>query len=404
MAVLFARSTCMCMVFTMNSADRIAGLSSRHRKPGTAGTRIVNKASRHAALRQGKRGHQTPPLDFRRYDKDGVPAEVVRIDVDLLREARVARLRYADGERRYILAPKGLKKGATVTSGPFASIQTGNNLPLSSIPAGTVVHAVEMRPGAGATIARSPGASVLVLGMKGRRVQLLLASQKIATVDSRCRATIGELAELAVLNPFARPAGGLQPKGRMVEAETFDTRKGDIYGKIGFRVGGIGYIEGAKVGAYGAGKFEVSAGKDAARRAGKDLGSALKALAAQKFLLDLDERRVIQTADSEGMTQTEIGKHLGVSQPTIHRVVRQLDAAPEEVDQRTVREIIAEAVAGIIDRDTMMAELKQRDPKPGEFPSDSSVEGYVLGEWDEVVDAWELGWLTDDEYEQLAGQ
>ena len=94
-------------------------------------------------------------IDFRRADKDGVPAKVAHIEYDPNRTARIALLHYADGEKRYIIAPDKLRQGATVENGPKADIKPGNNLPLRSIPVGTVVHAIELRPGGGVKIARS---------------------------------------------------------------------------------------------------------------------------------------------------------------------------------------------------------------------------------------------------------
>ena len=98
-------------------------------------------------------------IDFRRYDKDGVPAKVAHIEYDPNRTARIALLHYADGEKRYIIAPKDLRQGTAVESGPNADIKPGNNLPLRNIPVGTTIHCVELRPGGGAKIARSAGNS-----------------------------------------------------------------------------------------------------------------------------------------------------------------------------------------------------------------------------------------------------
>lgn len=127
----------------------------------------------------------------------------------------------------------------------------------------------------------------------------------------------------------------------------------------------------------------------------------LKAVAAQRLVLLLEEKRAVAAAASEGRSQVEIGRDLGVSQPTVHRLLRQLAADPLVLDRGPL-EIIAEAVMGLADRETMLAELALLDPKPGEPSPAGDVDGYVLGAWDEVVDAWERGWLTDDEYEQLA--
>src|SRR6201999_1944617 len=99
-------------------------------------------------------------IDFRRNDKDGVPAKVAHIEYDPNRTARIALLHYADGEKRYIIAPKDLQQGDAVESGPGADIRPGNNLPLRNIPVGTTVHAVELRPGGGAKLARSAGVGI----------------------------------------------------------------------------------------------------------------------------------------------------------------------------------------------------------------------------------------------------
>src|ERR1051325_9536377 len=106
-------------------------------------------------------------IDFRRADKDGVPAKVAHIEYDPNRTARIPLLHYADGEKRYILAPNGLRQGATVENGPRADIKPGNNLPLRNIPVGTTIHAIELRPGGGAKLARSAGASVQLLAKEG---------------------------------------------------------------------------------------------------------------------------------------------------------------------------------------------------------------------------------------------
>ena len=106
-------------------------------------------------------------IDFTRNDKDGVPAKVAHIEYDPNRTARIALLHYADGEKRYIIAPNKLEQGATVENGPKADIKPGNNLPLRNIPVGTTVHAIELRPGGGAKIARSAGASVQLVAKEG---------------------------------------------------------------------------------------------------------------------------------------------------------------------------------------------------------------------------------------------
>jgi large subunit ribosomal protein L2 len=131
-------------------------------------------------------------IDFRR-SKDGVPAKVAHIEYDPNRTARIALLHYADGEKRYILAPQGIAVGQTITSGSGADIRPGNALPLASIPVGTIVHAVELKPGAGAKMARSAGTGVQLLAKEGGRATLRMPSGEIRLVDAKCRATVGEV-------------------------------------------------------------------------------------------------------------------------------------------------------------------------------------------------------------------
>ena len=131
-------------------------------------------------------------IDFRRNDKDGIPGKVERIEYDPNRSANILLVCYADGERRYVIAPKGVAVGAKLESGPEAPIKDGNTLPLRNIPVGTIVHCIEMLPGKGAQIARSAGASVQVLAREGEYAQLRLRSGEIRRVHVNCRATIGE--------------------------------------------------------------------------------------------------------------------------------------------------------------------------------------------------------------------
>ncbi|GLR14089.1 50S ribosomal protein L2 [Chitinimonas viridis] len=131
-------------------------------------------------------------IDFRR-NKDGIVATVERLEYDPNRTAHIALLCYADGERRYIIAPRGLKAGAQVVSGPEAPIKAGNTLPLRNIPVGSTIHCIEMQPGKGAQIARSAGASVQLLAREGAYAQLRLRSGEIRKVHVDCRATIGEV-------------------------------------------------------------------------------------------------------------------------------------------------------------------------------------------------------------------
>jgi large subunit ribosomal protein L2 len=131
-------------------------------------------------------------IDFKR-NKDGIPAKVASIEYDPNRSARIALLHYADGEKRYVLAAQGVKVGDKLRSGPGSDIRPGNALPLASIPVGTVVHAVELKPGAGAKMARSAGAGVQLLAKEGGFATLRMPSGEIRMVPAQCRATVGEV-------------------------------------------------------------------------------------------------------------------------------------------------------------------------------------------------------------------
>ncbi len=131
-------------------------------------------------------------VDFKR-NKDGIPAVVERLEYDPNRTAHIALVLYADGERRYIIAPKGLKAGDRVVSGEGSPIKAGNTLPLRNIPLGSVVHCIEMKPGKGAQIARSAGASVQLVAREGQYATLRLRSGEMRKVLADCRATLGEV-------------------------------------------------------------------------------------------------------------------------------------------------------------------------------------------------------------------
>jgi len=129
-------------------------------------------------------------VDFRR-NKDGVPAKVAHIEYDPNRSARIALLHYVDGEKRYILAPDGVAQGDRLMSGSDAEIRPGNALPLRNIPVGTVIHAIELKPGAGAKVARSAGTSVQLMAKEGAMATLRLPSGETRLVPSACKATVG---------------------------------------------------------------------------------------------------------------------------------------------------------------------------------------------------------------------
>ncbi len=132
-------------------------------------------------------------VDFKRNDKDGIAAEVERVEYDPNRTANLALLKFADGERRYIIAPKGVKTGTKIVCGTGAPIAAGNALVMGEIPVGTVIHCIEMKPGKGAQMARSAGTSAQIVARDGRYVTLRLRSGEMRKVLSVCRATIGEV-------------------------------------------------------------------------------------------------------------------------------------------------------------------------------------------------------------------
>lgn len=134
-------------------------------------------------------------IDFKR-NKDGIPAKVIRLEYDPNRSANVALVLYADGERRYIIAPQVLKAGDEIISGREVAIKTGNCLPLSCIPVGSVVHCIEMMPGAGAKIARSAGASVQLIAREGIYATVRLRSGEMRKILAECRAVVGEVSNM----------------------------------------------------------------------------------------------------------------------------------------------------------------------------------------------------------------
>jgi large subunit ribosomal protein L2 len=157
-------------------------------------------------------------LDFKR-DKQNIPAKVAAIEYDPNRTARLALLNYADGEKRYIVAPLGIKVGDTLLSGPQAEIRPGNNLPLSNIPVGTLVHNVELKPGKGGQLVRSAGGSAQVLAKEGEYAQIRLPSGEVRLVSQVCFATIGQVGNLEHNNIKLGKAGrkrhmGIRPTVR----------------------------------------------------------------------------------------------------------------------------------------------------------------------------------------------
>ncbi|NBQ93513.1 MAG: 50S ribosomal protein L2 [Micrococcales bacterium] len=175
-------------------------------------------------------------IDFRRHDKDGIPAVVAHIEYDPNRTARIALLHYADGEKRYIIAPNKLKQGDKIEQGANADIKPGNALPLKNIPVGTVIHAIELKPGGGAKMGRSAGAAIRLVAKDGGMAQLRLPSGEIRNVDARCRATIGEVGNAEQSNINWGKAGrkrwkGVRPTVRGVAMNPVDHPHGGGEGK-----------------------------------------------------------------------------------------------------------------------------------------------------------------------------
>ncbi|MDL1955957.1 MAG: 50S ribosomal protein L2 [Candidatus Desulfofervidus auxilii] len=165
-------------------------------------------------------------IDFKR-DKDGIPAKVAAIEYDPNRSARIALLHYADGEKRYILAPVGLSVGDTVISGENVDIKPGNCLPLKNIPVGTIVHNVELRPGKGGQIARSAGAYAQILAKEEPYAHLRLPSGEVRLIRLECRATIGQVGNLDHMHINIGKAGrsrwlGIRPTVRGVAMNPVD--------------------------------------------------------------------------------------------------------------------------------------------------------------------------------------
>jgi large subunit ribosomal protein L2 len=176
-------------------------------------------------------------VDFRR-DKDGIAAKVERLEYDPNRSAHIALLLYADGERRYIVAPKGLTVGAELMNGQEAPIKVGNTLPLRNIPVGSTIHCIEMQPGKGAQIARSAGTSAQLLAREGAYAQVRLRSGEIRKVLIECRATIGEVGnEENSLREYGKAGAkrwrGIRPTVRGVAMNPVDHPHGGGEGRTG---------------------------------------------------------------------------------------------------------------------------------------------------------------------------
>jgi len=173
-----------------------------------------NKGRISVRFRGGGHKRRYREIDFRR-DKHGVPAKVATIEYDPNRSANIALLNYLDGEKRYILAPKDLKVGSTVVSGPDVDITVGNSLPLEKIPLGTMIHNVELKSGKGGQLVRSAGTAAQLMSKEGRYAGIRLPSGEVRLVLQHCYATIGQVGNLDHQNISIGKAGRKRWQGRM---------------------------------------------------------------------------------------------------------------------------------------------------------------------------------------------
>jgi len=174
-------------------------------------------------------------IDFKR-NKDGIPAKVATIEYDPNRSSRIALLDYADGEKRYILAPNGVKVGDTIESGPKSDIKPGNALPLKNIPVGSVIHAIELKPLKGAQLCRSAGASAQLMAKEGDYANIRMPSSEVRLVHINCKATIGQVGNLDHENISVGKAGrsrwlGKRPSVRGVVMNPVDHPHGGGEGR-----------------------------------------------------------------------------------------------------------------------------------------------------------------------------
>lgn len=197
--------------------DREELTTSKPHKPLTSGKSSSGGRNSYGRVTSRHRGggakRRYRQIDFKRR-KDGIPARVATIEYDPNRTTYIALLNYADGEKRYILAPQGLAPGASVESGDGADIRPGNSLPLSGIPTGTLVHNVELLPGQGGRIGRAAGAGIQVVAKEGPMVTIRLPSSEVRMVRGECRATIGTLANTEHQNVKLGKAGRSRHLGR----------------------------------------------------------------------------------------------------------------------------------------------------------------------------------------------
>jgi len=222
---------------TVNSFEEITKstperslIAKHHYKQGhNSNGRITSR------FRGGGHKRQLRIVDFKRR-KDGIPANVAAVEYDPNRTAFIALLHYVDGEKRYIIAPRGIHVGQVVVSGPDAEARLGNSLPLAKIPVGTVVHCVEMQPGRGAQMGRSAGSRISLVAREGQMATLRLPSGEMRLVPVECRATVGEASNpdhnLVVIGKAGRSRWmGQRPHNRGVAMNPVDHPMGGGEGK-----------------------------------------------------------------------------------------------------------------------------------------------------------------------------
>jgi large subunit ribosomal protein L2 len=202
-------------------------------KPSTGGRNHYGRIT--SRFRGGGHKQRYRVIDFKR-NKIGIPAKVAEIEYDPNRTARIALLHYADGEKRYILAPDGLKQGEQVVSSRFADIRPGNCLPLGDIPAGTAIHNVEMKKGKGGQLVRSAGVSAQLMGKDGDYALVKLPSGEVRRIHVLCRATVGQVSNLDHQNISLGKAGrsrwlGRRPHNRGVTMNPVDHPMGGGEGR-----------------------------------------------------------------------------------------------------------------------------------------------------------------------------
>ena len=202
-------------------------------KPSTGGRNNYGRIT--SRFRGGGHKRNYRIIDFKR-NKYNIPGKVVGLEYDPNRSARIALINYADGEKRYILAPAGIKSGDTILSSEAADIQVGNSLPLKKIPPGTNIHNIEFRPGAGGKLGRSAGSMIQLVGFEGGYAQLRMPSGELRIVSDKCWATIGQVGNLEHENVVIGKAGrmrwlGFRPHNRGVSMNPVDHPLGGGEGK-----------------------------------------------------------------------------------------------------------------------------------------------------------------------------